>query len=104
MKAEGTKTDSIYFSAADSSSFSNLELQYGAWQGLILTNSSWNMYNNDSTKLNYCVIEYAKAVAGSIKESEWNRGAGLLLFNFKAIRISNCAFRNNYAMETAVEY
>ena len=78
LYAVGVETDSIYFTADDTTL---------GWHGLRF------MYGNDRSKLKYCRIEYGKATGTSPD----NRGGGILCY-YSSPRITDCTIRCNSAM------
>ena len=58
LKAFGSETDSIYFTARDTTGFFNWKKGKGGWNGLILQNAK------DTVILDYCHFSFGKAVRG----------------------------------------
>ena len=80
LLAKGTDSDSIIFTASDTTL---------GWGGIRFLNSG----NNDT--LDYCIIEYAKKGHGVSQEDKY--GAGIYLDGTDAI-IQNCRISNNTAL------
>lgn len=78
LHAVGMETDSIYFTADDTTL---------GWHGLRF------MYGNDHSKLKYCRIEYGKATGTSPD----NRGGGILCY-YSSPTITDCTIRHNSAV------
>lgn len=91
LLAEGTPTDSIIFTVKDTTGFSNPLSTTGGWNGIRFFNTS---FENDSSRIRYCLIEYGKAIA-----SNWpdNSGGAVCIVNFDKVEISHCWVRNNMA-------
>ena len=58
FKALGNETDSIYFTARDTTGFFNWKKGKGGWNGLVLQNAK------DTVILDYCHFSFGKAVSG----------------------------------------
>jgi len=82
LLAEGTESDSIYFTALDTET---------GWHSLRLLADP---ATNDTSKLSYCIVQHGKATGGL--ESFDNMGGGILIWEANAI-ISNSTIRNNLA-------
>lgn len=80
LQAIGTESDSIRFTAADTSV---------GWRGLRFKD---NM--TDICSLSFCRIEYGKATTGLLNTDGW--GGGIFCFN-SIPQISNCTIAYNYA-------
>lgn len=79
LQAIGIETDSILFTAADTSA---------GWGGIRLENSP------DSSKLRYCTIQYGRATGGG----NYNYGGGIYCVSPTA-SITHCLITNNRATE-----
>jgi hypothetical protein len=77
LRALGTETDSILFTAADTTI---------GWHGIRFTDSL------DSSHLSYCNIQYGSAVGSG----EDNNGGGLYVFNSNPV-IQHCTLSHNFA-------
>jgi hypothetical protein len=67
----------------------------GSWFGIRFAHTP---ATNDSSRLEYCLIEHCKAAGDS------SRGAAFSLTDFSKLRVSNCVFRRNAADYGAVVY
>ncbi len=85
MEAIGNVTDTIVFSYFDTTGFKN-DFQLGAWRGLIF---DYNTTANDSTIMDYCIVEYCK------RGPQTNTIATIRIGNNSRVRISHCEIRNN---------
>jgi hypothetical protein len=92
LLALGKEGDSIRFTVNNAQGFSNYSVTDGGWRGL---DFSSNGPDNDTSKLEYCVLEYAKKLSATAFGS--GDGGALFVAGAKKIKISNCLFRNNYA-------
>jgi hypothetical protein len=88
LLAVGTEQDSIEFTIADTTGFSNVYTMIGAWSGFIFDGTS---ADNDSSKIVYCKINYCK----NISTYPNSIGAAFDINNFSKILISNCRIENN---------
>jgi len=95
LEANGTELDSIYFTVADTSGFSNGS--HMGWSGLNI------MIYPAKANLNYCVVEYSKAAGISMMDSEllmdncavrYNQGDGINCWNSTA-SLSHICINNN---------
>ncbi len=91
LQAIGSEQDSILFTIADTTGFTNLSVIYGGWGGIELLNTD---VNNDSTILYYCILQYGKANGLTNDEKI---GGVLNVNNFNKIRISNSLIQHNLA-------
>ena len=90
--AIGTEQDSIRFTIADTTGFSNTAVTNGGWHGIRFDETP---AINDSSKIIYCFIDYGKAIHVS---NVWERyGGAILVNNYSKILISNTRISNNYA-------
>lgn len=78
LLAIGTATDTIVFTAADTSI---------GWRGIRFVNTG---VNNDSSKIIYCKIQYGKAT-GATPE---NKGGGIYFENVSKVRVSKSVISN----------
>lgn len=85
MEAIGNVTDTIVFTYFDTTGFKN-DPQLGAWRGLIF---DYNTAANDSTIMDYCLVEYCKRGLQS------NTIATIRVGQNNRVRISHCEIRNN---------
>ncbi|MCF8372351.1 MAG: T9SS type A sorting domain-containing protein [Bacteroidales bacterium] len=94
LVAFGNATDSITFTANDTTNFSDTSVVEGGWKGIYFLNTSSTM---DSSLFDFCVLEYGKACGSSDQEKS---GGVLYVYHFDKIRISNSAIRNNLALDS----
>lgn len=95
IRALGRATEPILFTSASPELFSIDSTTAGTWFGLRFDQTA---ATNDSSRLDYCIIEYCKAAG------DGSRGAALSLTGFSKLRVSNCTFRYNVADVGAVAY
>lgn len=86
FKALGNETDSIYFTARDTTGFFNWKKEKGGWNGLVLQNTK------DTVILDYCHFSFGKAVSG--QRSAVNFGGALRIYN-SIVNITNTTFYHN---------
>ena len=88
LRAAGTETDSIIFTVADTNGFSQPDTS-GGWNGIRFIDTP---QTNDSSRLEYCRLEYGKAIGDA-----WplNSGGAMCVLNFGKISIDHCLFRYN---------
>ncbi len=92
LSAIGTEQDSIKFTIADTTGFSNQGTLDGGWHGIRFNETP---ATNDSSIIIYSIIEYGKT---RFANHNWERfGGGLLCYNFSKLIIENSLFRNNQA-------
>ncbi len=91
LLAEGTEQDSIKFTIADTTGFSNHDIPDGGWHGIRFDNTP---ATNDSSTIVYCHLEYGKAIGADWRERS---GGAVYVDDFSKILISNCKLINNYA-------
>ncbi len=91
LLAVGTEQDSIKFTIADTTGFSNHSIPDGGWHGIRFDNTP---ATNDSSKIVYCRLDYGKAVGDNWGEES---GGAIFIDDFSKILISNCTLINNYA-------
>jgi predicted outer membrane repeat protein len=99
IKAIGLINSRIVFTVKDTTGFSNLSSDIsGSWQGIIFDNSEFGangeMSDNDSSKLVYCTIQYAKHLTFIY---EGTRGSAVQIKYFSNLEISNCTIQKNIA-------
>ncbi|MBD3235435.1 MAG: hypothetical protein GF330_01880 [Candidatus Eisenbacteria bacterium] len=95
LAACGTPAAPILLTSADPSGFAIDSTSAGAWFGLRFDHPR---ATNDSSRLEYCILEYCKAAGDS------SRGAALSLRGGVKLRVANCIFRHNVADYGAVAY
>ncbi|MCF7793527.1 MAG: hypothetical protein K9N09_06300 [Candidatus Cloacimonetes bacterium] len=91
LLAVGTEQDSIRFTVADTTGFSNFNSTDGGWHGIRLENTP---ATNDSSKIIYCILENGKAM-GDVPEDR--KGGGIYIFDYSKIEFSNNLIQNNYS-------
>lgn len=91
LLAIGNETEPITFTVHDTAGFSNLLDPAGAWHGIRFE----NYYNPDTSVLEYCIIEFGKAISGDFSNT---RGGGICAFGHKNLLVSNCTIRNCYSL------
>ena len=72
LKAFGSETDSIYFTARDTTGFFNWKKGKGGWSGLVLQNAK------DTVILDYCHFSFGKAVSSQQSAVSGQRCLSLL--------------------------
>ncbi|MDD2563485.1 MAG: choice-of-anchor Q domain-containing protein [Salinivirgaceae bacterium] len=88
IRAIGTESDSILFTATDTAGFSNLFVNEGGWKSIFMKS---NNEQSDSSVFEYCRFEYAKT------DTTTKSGGAMHVEGFSKLRISNCTFSNNRA-------
>ena len=100
FKALGNETDSIYFTARDTTGFFNWKKGKGGWNGLVLQNTK------DTVILDYCHFSFGKSVNSQqptvngqgpefkVQSSEFNFGGALRIYN-SIVNITNTTFYHN---------
>ena len=91
LLAVGTEQDSIKFTIADTTGFSNFAIPDGGWHGVRFDNTP---ATNDSSKIVYCHFEYGKAVSNNWIERS---GGAIFIDDFSKVLISYSTLINNYA-------
>ena len=76
--AEGTRYDSVLFTVADTTSFSDINGSSGGWKGIYLTGKA-----NDTTSFKYCKFDYVK------------KSNAIRNINNNSLFLQNCTFSNN---------
>ncbi|MCP4709989.1 MAG: right-handed parallel beta-helix repeat-containing protein, partial [Planctomycetes bacterium] len=94
LLAQGTEQDSIVFTVSDTTGFSNPEVGDGGWHSLRFINTP---ASNDSSLIEYCRIEYGKALLSGFVNNMDKVGGGICVSNFGKIRISHSLIRHNSA-------
>ncbi len=100
FKALGNETDSIYFTARDTTGFFNWKKGKGGWNGLIIQNAK------DTVILDYCHFSFGKSVNSQqptvngqgpefkVQSSGFNFGGALRIYN-SIVNITNTIFYHN---------
>ena len=86
FKALGNETDSIYFTARDTTGFFNWKKEKGGWNGLVLQNTK------DTVILDYCHFSFGKSVNSQLPTA--NFGGALRIYN-SIVNITNTTFYHN---------
>lgn len=90
LKAEGTALDSIRFTVADTTGFTDTSIVDGGWAGIIFNNTA---ITNDTSKFYYCHFEFGKACT----DGGSTDGGAIKITNCSKIEITNSYFVNNWA-------
>jgi hypothetical protein len=98
LLAQGTPDDSIIFTIADTTGFSNIDTTLGGWKGVIFDNTT---ETNDSSIFDYCIFEYGKG-GGFINKTKY--GGAIYTNFFSKLIISNSKFYKNYAIRGGAIY
>lgn len=91
VSAIGLKNKPIIFTIKDTTGFSIMTNNNGAWNGISYVNTA---STNQASVFEYCEFRYTKARGSSVEETS---GAGLFIRNFNKIIINNSFFENNKA-------
>lgn len=91
FQAEGTATDSIYFTLADTTGFSENVYDTGGWKGVRILSQE-----NNPVLLKHCKIEFAKNFEGIYQS---NTGGGIGIAGYGKPIIENCLIENCKAMK-----
>jgi predicted outer membrane repeat protein len=94
LLAEGTETDSILFSVADTTGFSYYNTVESGWHSLRFMSCNYNGQGN--SKLKHCHIEYGKSTDYQAPFADRN-GGGIYVNLSSNLEISNCEISNNAA-------
>jgi len=98
LHAIGSREFPITFSVHDTNGFWNHSTDEGCWGGIVFDNSQFGanaaMNDNDSSRLQHCIIQYAKN-----RQNNWDAptGGALLIRYFSNLEISNCTIQYNQA-------
>ncbi|MCF7912767.1 MAG: right-handed parallel beta-helix repeat-containing protein [Candidatus Cloacimonetes bacterium] len=92
LLAAGAYMDSILWSVADTTGFSNTEIPDGGWGGIRF---DYLCDDNEMSELSYCVLEYGKAVGELDIEIT---GGAVFVDSCSNVMISNCRLTNNIAV------
>ena len=107
LNAVGAPGQMIKFTIHDPAGHEDFESTNGSWKGIVINNwdhgegASGAMSDNDTTRLEYCILEYA---------NNWNRsdhdrwGGALQILNYSKVVVANSIIRNNIAAEGAGIY
>ena len=89
LLAIGTEADSIVFTISDTTGWSDPGNTLGGWKHIRLFEP---LVTNDSTILDYCRIQYGKAIGPNWP---FNHGGAVSVVGFDKVRISHCLIVNN---------
>jgi parallel beta-helix repeat protein len=97
IRALATPDNIIMFTINDNTGFTNYTAPDGSWAGMEFCNY-WpvEMNDNDTSILDNCRFEFAKAVIDQ-PQSRGDWGGAILVDNFNRLVIKNCIFYFNYA-------
>ena len=88
LLAAGTENDTITFTTSDSTGYYNYT--HTGWHGIRFDSTATS---NDTSKIQYCKIEYGKAIGDSLE----NCGGAIYLRAFSKVIISDNLIKDNYA-------
>jgi len=91
LLAEGSSTDPIHFTRADTTGFSGNNNDIGGWKGIRILS-----YEENPVLIKHCIIEYAKNYEGSYQS---NTGGGIGIRGYGKPRIENCHIENCKALK-----
>jgi hypothetical protein len=91
LSAIGEANKFIHFTKIDTFKIRDTSTILGGWNGLHFESITTN---NDSSILQYCRVEFGKAVGSTLKEK---MGGGIFIDSCSKIRIQNCQIVNNVA-------
>ena len=99
LLSRGLPDAMIKFTINDATNFDDIQSDEGAWGGIALNDDYWDganfeMQNNDSTIIDYTIIEYAKNMTEDWSMTE---GGAIQIEYVSKVRVSNCIIRNNIA-------
>jgi predicted outer membrane repeat protein len=89
LLAIGTETDSILFTINDTTGWSDSDTTLGGWNHIHIFEPP---ATNDSTILEYCRIQYGKAIGPNWP---FNHGGAISVVGFNKVRISHCLISHN---------
>jgi predicted outer membrane repeat protein len=90
--ALGTELDSIVFTSADTSGFySNPNEIDGGWKGIFFNNSDGLLNSSDTSKFNFCKIEYCKTNSDEITV----HSGAVRIIEYSKVSINNSLFQRN---------
>lgn len=93
LLATGTPVERILFTTDEPNLFLVDSSHAGCWNGIRFHETP---ETNDTSRLEYCVLEYSKATDSGDGVYPYGGGA-VSLFNFSKLVIRNCIFQNNVA-------
>ena len=87
LVAEGTETDTIYFTVADTAGYAD-SFNHLGWRGMYFNNDDNSMDDNDPSSFAYCHFSYFKG----------NGNDGILMLrHIDNFMLNHCDFENNYS-------
>ncbi len=86
--ASGSAENFIHFTSSNPELFSIDNATAGCWNGIRFENT---LSTNEESILEYCIIEYSKAVSEDII------GGAISLYNFSKLKVINCIIQDNVA-------
>ncbi|MFC2116009.1 right-handed parallel beta-helix repeat-containing protein [Bacteroidota bacterium] len=95
LEAIGTEDEPILFTVKDTAGFAGDHPDSGAWNGIILDNTSGSMSDNSPSIFEHCIFEYVKVHTDI--EGNPDRGGVFTLWYFSNFILNNSEFRHNYA-------
>lgn len=91
LEAEGSASNPVIFTAADTTGIFDTHLNAGGWNGLRFTLSEPGNKEAPSL-LRHCIFEFAKA-----SKEDFHHGGAVSVYGEREIAIEDCTFRYNYA-------
>ena len=92
--AQGTADERIIFTAQNSELFCEDNTLLGCWKGIFFNGES---SNGITSRLEFCIIEYAKALEESSEEFNTSAGGAIRIYDRSNLIIANSILRNNLA-------
>lgn len=102
LLAEGEKNSMVKFTIADTTGFSAIDSDAGAWEGIFLNNYRYDggvdgaMDDNPPSSFAYSIFEYSKK--WDIDQDFRKFGGVFIIWNIPFVSFDNCVFRNNSAI------
>ncbi len=100
LLAVGTESEKILFTIHDTTDFMDLNITKGGWNKIYFNNghpgAGGIMYDNDTSKLIHCVLQYSKNLADETYEFGSSGGA-VTVKSFSKVVVSDCRIVNNYS-------
>ncbi len=100
LNALGTPEDTIVFTVDDTTGFGDYTNWDGSWYGINFNNdfdgAGGRMDDNDTSRIDYCIIEYVNTVREDMANWEQKNGAVKSYF-FDRLIISNSVLHRNYS-------
>jgi len=90
LLADGTETDSIWFTVGDTTGFAGDNFDAGCWKGIKLVDQAGAMDDNVPSSFKYCIFEFGKT------DNTASYDGGVFMVKFiEDLTVSNSVFRNN---------